>query len=292
MTTQPLALTVDLEPQLLVLFGGTGDLARSKVLPALFHLESTRSFADRIIVLAVATREMTHTDYRKWAEEALSEAGLEGGEWCQVSLYYQSLRKGFDALATRIAEVESTHGLGANRVFYLAVPPHVFVETIDGLGGAGLIETEGWSRIVVEKPFGGDSESAAALNTTLLKWFTEEQIYRIDHYLGKETVQNLLALRFANPVFEASWNRDRIAAVQITVSEDFGIAERGAYFERAGIVRDIIQNHALQLLSLVAMEPPVRLEPGFIRDEKVKVLRSILPPEQAEIALGQYASSR
>lgn len=292
-TGRPGALTVGIDPHLLVVFGGTGDLARRKLLPALYQLLEHRRFEDHSEVLAVATRELTDDEYRALAARALAEAGVvDAGPWCEEFLHYQPVTAGYDALARRITDLEAASSLPGNRAFYLAIPPAVFDDTIEALGKVGLADGPGWTRVVIEKPFGDDTASAAALNAGLHRWYGERQIYRIDHYLAKESVQNLLALRFANPVFESSWNRDRIDSVQITVAEDFGIGTRAAYFDRVGMIRDVVQNHGLQILSHIAMEPPVRLAPDAIRDEKVKVLDSTHPLDAADLVRGQYQAGR
>ncbi|MFP3913703.1 MAG: glucose-6-phosphate dehydrogenase, partial [Actinomycetota bacterium] len=285
----PGALSVGIDPHLFVIFGGTGDLARAKLLPALYQLLRRRNFQDRVRVLAVATRDIDEAEYRATALEALESAGHpEAVEWAEGHLHYQSLKHGFEALGRRIASLEHEAGLGGNRVFYLAVPPGVFRRTLESMGKEGLTAQRGWSRIVVEKPFGTDTESSMELNHLLHTWFAEEEVYRIDHYLAKETVQNLMALRFANPLFESSWNRDRIESVQITVAEDIGIGSRARYYDQAGALRDIMQNHALQIFSLVAMEPPVRATAQHIRDEKVKVLRATASLQAGDVVRGRY----
>ncbi len=285
--------SVPIDPHLLVLFGATGDLSRRKLLPALFRLLRSRGFEDRTHVLGVGNSRRSDEDFRQMAVEAFTEAGFdreEIEEWCLDCLSYQSLSEGFDGLADRIAGLESAHGLPGNRAFYLAIPPEAIEGTLEGLAGSGLDSASGWIRLVIEKPFGVDLESAEELNRSLHARFSEDQIFRIDHYLAKETVQNLLVFRFANPIFESSWNRDRIESVQITVAETIGIEGRAGYFDKAGMVRDIVQNHMLQLLALVAMEPPVRLDPDSIRDEKVKALRSIYPIGPEAVVRGQYTA--
>lgn len=289
MTHIPRAMTVGIDPHLFVIFGGTGDLAHKKLLPAIYHLLRSRDFEDPVRILAVATGPMTDDEYRQSVLESLSASGYtDAAEWCGRSLHYQSIDDGFEALARRVNDLEAEVGLPGNRAFYMAIPPSVFDDTIEGLGKHGLVSPPGWVRVVVEKPFGSDAATADHLNAVLHRWLDESEIYRIDHYLAKETVQNLLALRFANPIFEASWNRDRIDSVQITVAEDIGIAGRSGYYEKAGVVRDIVQNHALQILSLVAMEPPVNSSPEAIRDEKVKVLKAMYPIDPHECVRGQY----
>ena len=286
-------VSVPIDPHLLVLFGATGDLSKRKLLPALFRLLRSRGFEDRIHILGVGTSRRSEEEFREIAVEAFVGAGFakrDIEEWCLECLSYQSLADGFDGLAARVRDLEGEHELPGNRAFYLAVPPEVIEETVEGLAGSGLDRSSGWTRLVIEKPFGVDLESAQQLNRLLHDRFSEDQIYRIDHYLAKETVQNLLVFRFANPVFESSWNRDRIESVQITVAETIGIDARAGYFDQAGIVRDIVQNHMLQVLALVAMEPPVRLDPDSIRDEKVKVLRSIYPVAPSAAVRGQYTA--
>lgn len=289
MTYTPRMMTVDIDPQMFVIFGGTGDLAHRKLLPALYELLRHRHFDDKVEVLAVAMGRMTDDEYRESVAASLGEAGdPAAANWAREFLHFQSIDDGFEQLADRIQAIEKASGLSGNRSFYLAIPPGAFEETVEGLGKHGLTGGRGWVRVVVEKPFGTDQASAAELNALLHRWFDETQIYRIDHYLGKETVQNILALRFANPLFERSWNRDGVDSVQITVAEDIGIADRASYYERAGAIRDIVQNHGLQLLTMVAMEPPATADADAIRNEKVKVLKSVTALDRAEFVRGQY----
>jgi len=285
----PEALSVGIDSHLFVIFGGTGDLARTKLLPALYRLLDKRNFSDDVHVLGVATRDIGDDGYRELVCRALSDAGLpDAREWADRAVHYRSIADGMDGLHARIEQIEAAAGLSGKRVFYLAVPPSILVDSVEGIGKDGLAGGRGWSRVVVEKPFGADSESATRLNDVLHAWFAEEQIYRIDHYLAKETVRNLLALRFANPLFESSWTRDRIDSVQITVAESEGIGTRARYYDSAGAIRDIIQNHALQIFTLVAMEPPVKATADRIRDEKVKVLRSTATLGRRDVVWGQY----
>jgi glucose-6-phosphate 1-dehydrogenase len=288
------------DPATLVIMGGTGDLMRRKLLPALYENAVKGALDPRCRILGVARgREMDDARFRAWATAALAEAGIRPGAecdaWCRDWLHYQSLGDGtegdYSALARRIAALEAAEGSRpANRVFYLALPPRAFPGTIRGLGAAGLNHSAGWTRLVIEKPFGHDLDSARELNALVHEHFDEAQVYRIDHYLGKETVQNLLVLRFANPIFETLWNRDRVAGVQITVAEEVGVEGRAGYYETAGALRDIIQNHLTQLLTLVAMEVPGAFEADQIRNEKVKVLRAIRPVTAAAAVFGQYAA--
>jgi len=286
------------ERHLFVIIGGTGDLAQRKLVPALYHLWRQGHLAEGCHVLAVARRgAFDDAAYRQWAEQALAEAGISApGEevaWCRRHLHYHRLGAGapsdYRALAERISSLEREHGLPGNRILNLAIPPAAFAAAITGLAGARLHQSQGWTRLVVEKPFGSDLASARELNALVHRHFHESQLYRIDHYLGKDTVQNLLSFRFANAIFESLWNRDRVAGVEITVAEDTGIEGRGEFYDQVGALRDIVQNHLTQLLCITAMELPAALEADFVRDEKAKVLRSIRPVKPEQVVLGQYA---
>jgi glucose-6-phosphate 1-dehydrogenase len=284
----------EVERHIFVIFGGTGDLARRKLIPALYRLIAENGIADRCIVLGVAPADVSDDAYRVWTREALKDSGLSDVDleaWCEDNVYYQKIGDdagSYDRLGRRIEAIEQDRGFPGNRSFYLALPPAVFPAAITGLGEAGLNESSGWTRLVIEKPIGTDLESARALNALVHEFFNESQVYRIDHYLGKETVQNLLAFRFANPMFESIWNRDRVESVEITVAEDLGIGSRAGYYESAGVLRDMIQNHLTQVLALVAMEPPISFGADEIRDEKVKVVRAIAPIRRETVVLGQY----
>jgi len=285
------------EPHIFVIFGATGDLMQRSLLPSLLSLAKGGHLRKESIILGTA-RTARHNDatFRKLAFESLSKAGItpdsDMARWCEECLFYQSIGEekleNFSALAQRITNLEQKFGLPGNRVFYLALPPIAFPPTIEKLGEVGLSKSPGWTRLVVEKPFGRDLESARTLNDLIHEYFDESQIYRIDHYLGKETVQNLLVFRFANPIFESLWNRDRVHSVQITVAEEVGIEKRAGYYDRAGALRDMVQNHLTQLLTLVAMEAPVAFDSDSIRFEKIKVLKAIAPVLSNQIVLGQY----
>ena len=292
-------------PCTFIVFGGTGDLARRKILPALSRLRHGGGIDDDTTILAVARdKGMDDRGFRDVVRQAVEDDGMAAKEiedWVEKTVFYQGIGGGtpedFKAVATRIAQLEKERGQPPNRIFYLALPPNVFPATIQGLGEAGLshsITGEGngtkyWTRLVIEKPFGRDLQSAEALNQLIHKYFDESQVYRIDHYLGKETVQNLLVFRFANSVFESLWNRDHVESVQVTVAEELGVEGRAGYYEQAGAVRDILQNHGIQLVSLVAMEVPAMMTAEFIRQEKVKALRSIKSITPKNVVLGQYA---
>jgi glucose-6-phosphate 1-dehydrogenase len=287
------------EPQVFVILGATGDLTRRKLLPALYHLRDHGVLEkNNTLIIGAALPEMGEDGFRLWAYEGLQKAGWRNERdlhaWCDSSLFYQSLRKGapedYAALAAYIRHVEKTHGMPENRVFYLALPPQTVPGTIESLDAAGLLKGHGWVRVVVEKPFGHDFPSSRRLNTLLHRYLDETQIYRIDHYLGKETVQNLLAFRFANPIFESLWNRNNIENVQITVAEDLGVEHRGSYYQEAGALRDMVQNHLTQLMTVVAMEVPSSFASDAIRAEKLKVLHSVAPVSPADLVYGQYTA--
>ncbi|MDX2052451.1 MAG: glucose-6-phosphate dehydrogenase [Polyangiaceae bacterium] len=285
------------DPSIFIIFGGTGDLSRRKLLPALLHLMAEGHTANTLI-LGVSPDPYVDTTYRQLVRDALREAGAPPDaveKFCTERLYYQSLGAGtptdFQALLARLQTLEEDHKIGIpNRAFYMALPPDVFVSTVDGLGAVGLNRSLGFTRIVVEKPFGTDLESARGLNHMLHRHFDENQIYRIDHYLGKDTVQNLLVFRFANAIFESLWNRDRVESVEITVAEDLGVGTRARYYDRAGAIRDMVQNHLMQVLTLFAMEVPTAFRADSIRNEKVKVLHSLAPLKLEKVVLGQYTA--
>lgn len=267
-----------------VIFGATGHLATTKLLPALYQLDAAERLGEDLRFIAFARRDWRLEDWLQHLELVLQE---HTGRAFDRAVYDRFARR-FDfvegdlrdpAAYRRLMEELGKPRMGAceNIVFYLAVRPADFMDVVDNLNRAGINRTHGRHRIVVEKPFGEDLESARLLNTQLHKYFDEEQVYRIDHYLGKETVQNLFVFRFANTLIEPVWNRNFIDHVQITVAEEGGIGRRAGYYDRAGALRDMLQNHLMQLLTVVAMEPPASLEADALRDEKVKVLRSIRP---------------
>ena len=296
------------EPCVVVIFGATGDLTHRKLMPALYNLAVDRRLPAGTSLVGFARRPFTSETFRadmldaarKYARQqpyrpAIGEHYGEGIRYVQASFEDPD---GYERLKRACAELDQTRGTRGNRLFYLATAPTAYPTIIERLGAHGLVDRRengrsgGWTRIIVEKPFGRDLATARELNEQLARVFHEDQVYRIDHYLGKETVQNIMAFRFANSIFESVWNRDHIDHIQITVAESIGVEGRGPYYEESGALRDMVANHMLQILSLVAMEPPVALDAGAVRDEKVKVLRAIHPLNAAEVARrtvrGQY----
>ena len=290
----------------LVIFGASGDLAQRKLIPAIYRLFRQRLLPSGFFVLGVARTEMASERFRELMAEGLRETFPEECDedcWRDFSsrLHYRSLDyRDPDSYRRNLAEVltplEEAAGTGGNRIFYLATPPGVYEDIIATLHQSGLADKAGASvKLVIEKPFGHDLESSKRLNTLLLEAFRESQVYRIDHYLAKETVQNILMFRFANSLFEPLWNRRYIDHVQITTAETIGIERRSGYYEEAGVLRDMFQNHMFQLLSLMAMEPPSIFSADRVRDEKAKVMHSIrpFPLERLQecVVTGQYAGS-
>ncbi len=298
------------EPFTLVIFGASGDLTRRKLMPAVYRLHQEGLLPTEWRVVGFARSALDDDAFREQMRGAVEEFGrgsaLDEAEWAAFArrLYYHRAAAYEDAaeygrLAQRLAELNAGEGPG-NCLFYLALQPMLFGEVVDRLAAAGLTrrgaDAPPWSRLIVEKPFGRDVESARDLTRRLQAAFAENQIFRIDHYLGKETVQNLLVLRFANSLFEPLWNEKHVDHVQITMSETVGVENRGKYYDEAGALRDMVQNHMMQLLCLVAMEAPVSLDPDAVRDAKVQVLRSLRPFSCADacehVVLGQYAPGR
>jgi glucose-6-phosphate 1-dehydrogenase len=291
------------DPAILVLFGATGDLAHRKVVPAMYHLWRSNLLPHEFVLLAIGRREYDDDAFRTEIHASLEQYSrvlpLDEAAWRSFAerIRYHQLdfadATGFDVLSTRLDQFDEDVGTRGNRLFYLATQPSQFADIVAQLGRVGLDHEHhdgGWRRIVIEKPFGHDLDSAKRLNREVGKVFREAQVYRIDHYLGKETVRNLLVLRFGNTTFEPLWNRRYVDHIQITVAESIGIENRGAFYEQTGASRDVLQNHLLQLVSLVAMEPPAAFQADALRDEKVKVLRAIGtdPTDTAQVVRGQY----
>jgi glucose-6-phosphate 1-dehydrogenase len=294
-------------PAAIVIFGASGDLTRRKLMPALYSLSAQQMLPPETAIIGIARTEMDDDAFRALMREAVEGHGRtpvddEVWEGFARRLGYVTApfdeREGYGRLAEVLAELDRERGTRGNRLYYLATAPEYFPVIAEPLGEAGLAQegdgSEPFARLVIEKPFGTDLASARQLNQRLAGVFRERQVYRIDHYLGKETVQNLLVLRFGNAIFEPLWNRRYVDHVQITVAEDLGVGTRGGYYDESGALRDIVQNHIFQVLSIVAMEPPARFESREVRDEKVKVLRSI-PGFDSERAMrdavrGQYAA--
>jgi glucose-6-phosphate 1-dehydrogenase len=284
------------EPHLFVIFGASGDLTTRKLVPGLFRLMERHDELRDCHVLGVARTNMTDDAFRRIVRKALEEQGLDDAglsRWCDENVFYESLETSdYASVARRIARLEERRPPPHNRVFYLALPPKAFPGTIEAIGTAGLQTSEGWTRLVIEKPFGRDLDSARLLNDLVHRYFGESQVFRIDHYLGKETVQNLLVFRFANALFESAWHRGQIEQVEIRVHEQVGVATRAGYYDESGALRDMVQNHLTQLLSLVAMEAPARFDAGSIRQEKIKLLDSVEAILPGDVVMGQYGAGR
>ncbi len=292
------------QPCAIVIFGATGDLTHRKLLPALYNLAADGELPPAVAVIGFARRPKTDDEFRGEMEEAtrkFSRQQVRDEIWktfAQSLFYHQSDfadENGFKTLAERLDQLDRERGTRGNRLFYLAVAPEQFEPILHHLKAIGLTHAQegSWARVIVEKPFGSDLDSARKLNKLVRKSFSEDQTYRIDHFLGKETAQNILVLRFANAIFEPLWNSRYIDHIQITAAETLGVESRGGYYETAGALRDMVQNHLLQLLCLIAMEPPTDLRANSIRDEKLKVVRALrrLAGEEvaANVIRGQYA---
>jgi glucose-6-phosphate 1-dehydrogenase len=283
------------EPCALVIFGASGDLTKRKLMPALYALAVRGLLPERFAIVGAARSEETDDEFRDRMREAVEryardefhqeawDALAAGMRYCTLDFADES---GEDRLARLLAEVDAERGTSGNRLYYFAVPPSAIGTLVREI--AERRSSKGWARLIVEKPFGHDLASARALNAELAEHFAESEVFRIDHYLGKETVQNMLALRFANGIFEPIWNRQFIDHVQITVAESMGIEGRAVFYEQSGAIRDIFQNHMLQLVAITAMEPPIDFTADSVRNEKVKVLRALRTPAPESVVRGQY----
>jgi glucose-6-phosphate 1-dehydrogenase len=300
-TAQPNPLTEGLQirrrpdPCILVIFGASGDLTSKKLMPALYALAVRRLLPEKFAIVGAARSEESDDDFRERMKQAVKDHARDpfsDETWDQLAegLHYVTLDfaddRGEDELRDILTALDKERGTGGNRVYYFAVPPAAIGTLVEEI--AARRAAEGWIRLIIEKPFGHDLQSARDLNTELQQHFAENEVFRIDHYLGKETVQNMLALRFSNGIFEPIWNRQFIDHVQITVAESIGIEGRAGYYEQAGAIRDIFQNHLLQLVAITAMEPPFDFTADSVRNEKVKVLKALHTPGPKHVVRGQY----
>src|SRR4030081_641585 len=297
------------DPCAVVLFGASGDLAKRKVIPAMYDLAIHNSLGPRYTIVGFARTPMSDGSFRSALAEAaksISEVGpIDPKQWDEFAANLHYIQGEYDdvesyaRLAKCLEDLEAAKNLGGNRLFYLSTPPEVYPHIVEHLGKAGLARpksADSWVRIIIEKPFGRDLASAKELNKTVLNVVEEKQVYRIDHYLGKDTVQNLLVLRFGNGIFEPLWNRNYVDHVQITAAETLGVERRGGFYETTGALRDMIQSHVLQLTSLVSLEPPAQFDATAVRNEKLKVLQSIRPFDLEMVAQyvvrGQYSPGK
>ena len=292
------------EPCTMVIFGASGDLTKRKLVPALYSLAQQNLLPGGFSVVGSGRTTMSSENFRVRMGEAVQQfldaGAVDKSVWenCAAGMFYIPTdvndQESFKSLGKLLTQIEQERGTSGNRLFYFSTPPSLFAPITQQLGSLSLTRSSGWSRVIIEKPFGHDLESMQALNKEVLEVFREDQVYRIDHYLGKETVQNILVLRFANGIFEPLWSRRYIEHVQITAAETLGVEGRGGYYDQIGVLRDMIQNHLFQILALVAMEPPASLEANAVRDEKTKVMRAIRPfaPEDIDqfAVRGQYGA--
>jgi glucose-6-phosphate 1-dehydrogenase len=293
------------DPCIVVIFGASGDLTKRKLLPALYHLQQAGNLPEDFAVVGVARRSLEDSFAPDMKDGIVSGGGVDASD-PKLDPFVGRIRyhamnfddpAGYEGLKELLVKMDGEFKTNGNRLFYLAVAPEYFSDIIHFLGDHGMAQPLGeehggdgkqWVRIIIEKPFGHDLDSARALNDEVNKVFHEEQIFRIDHYLGKETVQNILVFRFANGIFENVWNRNYIDHIEITAAESIGIEGRGPFYESAGALRDVVQNHVMELLSFVTMEPPVSFEASAVRAEKIKIWRAIQPIHSADTVRGQY----
>ena len=303
----PLRFERRVPPCAVVIFGANGDLTKRKLIPALYRLAYERRLTQSFATIGNSRTAMSDDDYRAKMRESvkqfLEDSPFDENLWNDFAkrLFYVAGDVGspdlYKAIGEKLQMVEETFQTAGNVLFYLSTQPSHYEPVVEQIGAAGIHRGNGWRRLVVEKPFGHDLSSAGALNANIQKVFPESEVYRIDHYLGKETVQNILAFRFGNGIFEPVWNRRYINHVQITAAESIGVEGRGGYYQEAGALRDMIQNHLLQVMSTISMEPPAHYEPGSVRDERSKLLRAIRIPKEHEVpalhaVAGQYGPSR
>ncbi len=293
------------DPCAIVIIGASGDLTSRKLIPALYRLFLNGYMPVSFAIVGCARKKLDNEAFRQLVKESLAKGvgdDLSKLDHFAGNLYYRTVeyddKENFKELSCFLSDIDKKHGTAGNRLFYLAIPPFLYETVVHVMGEAGLSResrTSGsWSRLVVEKPFGSDLKTAVKLNDVIKRCFSEQQVYRIDHYLAKETVQNILVFRFANSIFEPLWNRQHIEHVEISAAETLGVEHRAGYYEKSGILRDMFQNHMMQLLTLVAMEPPAHFRPEPVRDEKAKVIQSIRPFDlehlEENIVIGQYLS--
>ena len=290
------------DPCIMVIFGASGDLTKRKLIPALYNLAKDNLLSKEFALVGIARNELTSEQFRDMigkeiGEYATTKVNPDLWHWLARRIYYFAGdfddAAAYDKLRDLLAQIDKEHGTRGNYFYYLATSPSFFAPIVKQLGASGLVTEEtGWRRVIIEKPFGRNYDSAVALNKDIRQVLNEKQIYRIDHYLGKETVQNILVFRFANGIFEPIWNRRYIDHVQITVSETVGVEQRGGYYDKAGTLRDMVPNHIFQLISLTAMEPPISFDADVVRDEQAKILKAIPPPTDEEVLVrtvrGQY----
>jgi glucose-6-phosphate 1-dehydrogenase len=290
------------DPCIMVVFGASGDLTKRKLIPALYNLAKDNLLSKEFALVGVARNELSSEQFRDMigkeiGDYATTKVDPDLWHWFARRIYYMAGDfddpKAYGNLRELLGQIDKEHGTRGNYFYYLATAPNFFAPIVKQLGEAKLVtEENGWRRVIIEKPFGRNYESAVALNKEIRQVLNEKQIYRIDHYLGKETVQNILVFRFANGIFEPIWNRRYIDHVQITVSETEGVEQRGGYYEKAGTLRDMVPNHIFQLISLTAMEPPISFDADVVRDEQAKILKAIPPPNDEEVLVrtvrGQY----
>jgi len=289
-------------PRVMVIFGASGDLTKRKLIPALYNLAGENLLSKEFALVGLARNELSSEQFRDLISKEIGEFATtkidpDLWHWFSRRIYYLSgdfeEAQTYEVLRDLLAKIDKEHGTRGNYFYYLATAPAFFAPIVKRLGEAELVkEDHGWRRVIIEKPFGHDYDSARSLNKEIRQVLDEKQIYRIDHYLGKETVQNILVFRFSNGIFEPIWNRRYIDHVQITVSETVGVEQRGSYYEKAGTLRDMVPNHIFQLISLTAMEPPISFDPDVVRDEQAKILKALSPMSDEEVLIrtvrGQY----